>query len=69
MEEFAEKRPFLERAGDGREKASWVAESTFRLPCIEEFEEEKNEENQPIIWDWDEGENEAKPKQGQDRAE
>jgi hypothetical protein len=61
-EESAVKRPFCEKPGEGREKASWVAERTLRLPCAVDFEEEKRESNQPMVW-WIEGEN--KVRQGQ----
>jgi hypothetical protein len=45
-EESAVKRPFCAKTGEGREKASWVEERTFRLPWTESFEEEKREANQ-----------------------
>jgi hypothetical protein len=48
-EEFAVKRPFCAKTGEGREKASWVEERTLRLPCAEDFEEEKRVSNQPMI--------------------
>jgi len=48
-EESAVKRPFCAKTGEGREKASWVEERTFRLPWIEAFEE-KREANQAMGW-------------------
>jgi len=48
-EESAVKRPFCANTGEGREKASWVEERTLRLPCTEDFEEEKRESNQPMV--------------------
>jgi len=47
-EESVVKRPFCAKTGEGREKASWVEERTFRLPWTEAFEEEKREANQAM---------------------
>jgi len=49
-EESAVKRPFCAKTGEGMEKASCVEERTLRLPCTEDFEEEKKESNQPMVW-------------------